>query len=1277
MNKISLLFFCFFQVLLQAKDIQFNRDVRPILSGKCFHCHGPSEKFRKADLRLDLPEDAFFEKDGISAIVPGSTDESEAWHRIMSDDPDEIMPPPESKKEMTEAEKEIITKWIEQGAKWEGHWSYLPVLKPAIPKTSNPQWAKNEIDAFILKKLDSLELKPSTEADKRTLIRRAYLDLTGLPPRPAEINDFLNDNSQNAYEKVVDRLLASDEYAERMTLVWMDAARYGDTSVFHDDGPRDMWPWRDWVLRAYRDNKPFDEFTIEQIAGDLLPEASLDQKIASGFNRNHATTDEGGAIAEEFRVEYVVDRVKTTSNVWLGMTFECAQCHDHMYDPFSQQEYYQMFAFFNNNADPGMQTRRGNTAPTVEIVTPERKKQLESSENALRVANTKLNTRRKQSQKPFSDWFSQCSVELKNKPGFLDPAGLVGFFPFDRLDLENNQSDIGVTEADSTTLYGSPVKVMDAKFKGGIRIEKNAFAEVSDFGDFEHNQPFSLSAWIKPTNIQLSGAVMGRMDEANKFRGYDLWIEGGRPGMHVIHAWPDNAMKVVAKNQLKENRWQHVCVTYDGKASANSVEIYVDGKKQEKAHSHTKLKKSTIRTDKPFRIGRRYKSAQLNDTEIDDIRVYNRILPAGEIASVMELSYRFIELPKGLVSSIDFNQLEGKVFKDSKNPKTTYSIHGKAKQTELGKVASGFKIENSGFLESKSAGVLEYNQAFSWSVWIKSPKKVSGAILSKMDETAKHRGYDLWIEGGRPGIHIVNQWPENAIKVVAKPELPLNQWNHLCVTYDGSGKAAGIKIFVNGTNQAKDIAQDELNATIRTAKSFRIGRRFHGAASNGVEIDEVGLYHRVLNYKEVARLSKIDPLPPLFASSLKSLPNAQRNLVHDEYLNRFDKQYKSLLSERNSKQTQLNQLRNQKLTSMIMGDNPANKMRKTYLLVRGQYSSPDESKEIQPNTPKFLPAMKTEADKNRLGLAKWLTDKENPLTPRVTVNRYWQTIFGRGLSNTPSDFGSQGSWPTHPDLLNWLAADFIEHDWDVKRMIKKLVTSATYRQSSLITQDHLKKDPQNLYFARAPRFRIMGEFVRDQALYVSGLLKKQFGGPGVKPYQPEGLWSEVSLNAGRKFVQDKGDKVYRRSMYTYWKRSAPQPAMLAFDTPTREICTIQRQRTNTPMQSLVTLNDIQFVEASRFFAQRVLLTGPKDFSGRVDRAFELATGRPADELRQRVMKKAYEKQLAVFTQYPEQAEQLLALGESPRDMSIQSQEHATWTVLASMILNLDETMNRE
>ena len=761
-----------------AGEVSFNRDIRSILSSKCFFCHGPSEKSRKANLRLDLSEEAF-----PTAFVKGSLEDSEAWHRIISNDEDDIMPPPEFKKELTEVEINTIKQWIEEGAKWEEHWSYLPVTKPNNDTEST--WVINSIDKFILSELKKQDLAPSTEADKRTLIRRLYLDLTGLPPTIKDIDNFLNNKSTNTYEQLVDKLLASEAYAERMTLVWMDAARYGDTSVFHDDGPRTMWPWRDWVLNAYKSNMPFDQFSLEQLAGDLLPNATLSQKIASGFNRNHATTDEGGVIPEEFRVEYVVDRVKTTGNVWMGLTMECAQCHDHKYDPISQKEYYQFYAFYNNNADPGMQTRNGNTAPMLEIYPDHPKRR----------------------------------ADLKNK----------------------------------------------------IKTEGNTLI----------------------ANLFINPAVVGRASR------------------------------------------------------------------------------------------------------------------------------------------------------------------------------EGHKLKN--------------------------------------------------------------------------------------------------------------------------------------------ELDE------------------------------------------------------------------LNKL---KTTSMIMGDNTSDKMRKTYVLMRGQYASPDKSKEIYPDTPKFLPPMKAGLPKNRLGLAKWLVDKDNPLTARVTVNRHWQTIFGSALVSTPGDFGSQGAWPSNMNLLNYLAADFVENNFDVKRSIKQMVMSATYRQSSVTIPIHMEKDPTNLYYARAPRFRLLGEFVRDNALSISGLLNTTVGGASVKPYQPEGLWNEVSLNGDRRFVRDDGEKLYRKSMYTYWKRSAPHPGMLAFDAPTRETCTIQRQNTNTPMQALVTLNDEQFVEASRAFAEKILVSNNSTFENKLDFAFETATGRLADSIRKNVFTELYNYQKKIFDTEPQRATDLLSIGDHKSNM-LDKAEHATWTILASTILNLDETLNRE
>tara|TARA_Y100000588_G_scaffold227062_1_gene240881 strand:- start:212 stop:3346 length:3135 start_codon:yes stop_codon:yes gene_type:complete len=1037
--------------------VKFNRDVRPILSSKCFHCHGPSEKSRKAKLRLDVEESAFADRNGVKAVVAGNLQDSELWHRIVHKDPDERMPPPESKKDLSQDEVKILEKWIEQGAKWEGHWSFLPVQKPALPEVKTKTWETNSIDRFILARLEANGLQPSPEADRRTLIRRLHLDLAGLPPTPEEVQAFLADKSPQAYEKVVDHLLASDEYAERMTLIWMDAARYGDTSVFHDDGPRTMWPWRDWVLHAYRDNMPFDQFSIEQLAGDLLPEASVQQKIASGFNRNHATTDEGGVIAEEFRVEYVVDRVKTTGNVWMGLTMECAQCHSHKYDPISHKEYYQFYAFYNNNSDPGMQTRRGNQAPVVNVVDVGQSKKIAAIEKRKDELAKKLQARKKDAVAAFDEWADEQFLEVaeKGEKKPLEPGGLVAHLPLDSFD-KNLTKDL-VRKQGENKLHGKAKVIGAGKFGGGLKIEGNGFVEVKGFGDFEWNQPFSYGCWIKAPNGNQNGCVLGKMDEGNSYRGYDLWLQNGFAGAHVISKWQENAVKVVSKKRITAKKWQH-----------------------------------------------------------------------------------------------------------------------------------------------------------------------------------------------------------------------------LFVTYDGSGSAAGTQLYINGEKQQKTVEADGLNASIVTKKPLRLGRRFNSSFSNGVEIDDVRFYDRALSDAEVKSLSGSDPIGPLLAISKADRTPAQTNALLEHYLNSLDQPYKDIVAQRRKLDGELAGLnKGSKVTSMVMADNPQNKMRKTYLLMRGNYASPDKSAEIAAGTPAFLPEMDEDLPKTRLGMAKWLMSPEHPLTARVTANRHWQTIFGRGIVDSPSDFGSQGSWPTHPELLDWLAADLRDNGWNVKRAIKQMVMSATYRQSSVTSEEHLEKDPLNRLLVRAPRFRLMGEFVRDNALAVSGLLNKQFGGAGVKPYQPPGLWVEVSLSGGRRFSRDKGEKLYRRSMYTYWKRSAPHPGLMAFDTPTREKCVLQRQRTNTPMQALVTLNDEQFVEAARHFAQRILKSDKKDFASRLDLAFELATSRPADDLRKQVLQAAHDEQLSIFKAEPDRATKLLAVGESKRDESLDSAEHAAWTIVAGMILNLDETLNRE
>lgn len=839
-----------------------------------------------------------------------------------------------------------------------------------------------------------------------------------------------------------------------MTLAWMDAARYGDSSVFHDDGVRFMWPWRDWTIKSYNDNKRFDKFTIEQLAGDQIENASIEQKVASGFNRNHGTTDEGGAIDEEYRVEYNVDRVKTTSNVWLGLTMECAQCHDHKYDPISQEEYFQFYAFYNNNADPGMQTRRGNQAPVVNVVSEEQKKKKVGLEKKNAALSRQQDDRKKQAKGGFEDWVEEQFLNAGEKKNAVAPTGLVSHLPLDS--FEKNLTPDLARDTTDCRLHGNAKALKSAKFGGGLKIEGGGFVEVKGFNDPQWNKPFSYGCWVKISNPNQSGAIFAKMDEGNDYRGFDLWLQGGKPGTHIIHKWQDNAVKVVGKKKLTVKKWQH-----------------------------------------------------------------------------------------------------------------------------------------------------------------------------------------------------------------------------LFVTYDGSGRAAGTKVFLNGAKLDHTIEADGLTATIETDKPLRLGRRFSTSQVNGVEMDDVRFYDRELTAIEVKGLFGSDAISPLLALAASERTPAQTKTLFEHYLITLDKPYQSLANEKNKVSGELASLSKSKITSMIMADNPANKMRKTYLLMRGQYSSPDKSKEISANTPSFLPAMNKDTPRNRLGMAQWLVDPDHPLTARVAANRHWQTIFGRGLTDSPSDFGAQGSWPTHPGLIDWLAADFRDNGWDVKRAIKQIVSSATYRQSSRTTEQLLAKDPVNLHYARAPRFRIMGEFVRDNALAISGLLNRKFGGSGVKPYQPPGLWVEVSLSGGRKFIRDKGENLYRRSMYTYWKRSAPQPALMAFDTPSRETCVLQRQRTNTPMQALVTLNDDQFVEASRHFARRILQSERKTFEDKLNFAFEWATGRPADQLRIDVLKRIHEEQSKTFKENPTQADEFLSVGESPRDTKLDPYEHATWTLIASMILNLDETMNRE
>jgi hypothetical protein len=1026
------------------QTIQFNRDVRPILSASCYECHGPDSSHREAELRFDQPESATANRDGHYAIKPGDVAHSELWSRVNSTDADVRMPPPDSNQQLTSQQVVILKKWIEQGAKYQRHWSLIRPQSPDVPGTDNDR-VQHPIDAFILAGLNSDGPGLSTKATKEILIRRVTFDLTGLPPTPADVDTFVRDQAANAFENVVDRLLASDAYGERMALMWMDAARYGDTSVFHADGPRDMWPWRDWVIEAYNSNKSFKDFTIEQLAGDLLPNSTIKQKIASGFNRNHGTTDEGGAIDEEYRVEYAVDRVKTMSMVWLGLTLECAQCHDHKYDPLTQREYYQMFAFFNQASDKGMQTRNGNAEPKIDVPNFAKQQLVDPLRKQIDEKRAQLTKRASAANPEFQTWLTDAS--------------------------------------------------------------ENAM----------------------PVTVPQDAFVLFTLDEGKGRR-----------------------------------------ITSTG---ASKVQGNIKGK------------------------------------------------------------------PK---------------WKDGHNGKC-------------------LELDSKTYVDVGSSGDFERTDAFSYGAWLSINTDSGAAPIARMDNNHSYRGWDLHFNQRYAEVHIVNTWPANAIKVRTKNQIKSKQWQHVFVTYDGSSKAAGVKIYFDGVEQEWTIEQNGLTGSIKTDKPLYLGRRNPDSPFKG-QIDDVRIYTRRLAAAEVAAIAGADPIAPILALKPGDRSEQQVRLLKDYFLSAIDQPSRTINSELSKLQTQLADATQPISSAMVMKDVETPRM--TYVLDRGHYASPKKDSPVEPGTPAALPAFPQDAPRNRLGLAQWLTDPQHPLTARVTVNRYWQMLFGTGLVKTAADFGAQGEWPSHPELLDWLAADFVRNGWDVKRTLKQMVMSAAYRQSSRVSSELLFRDPENRLISRGPRFRLQGEFIRDNALAISGLLVNTIGGPGVKPYQPPGLWNEVSLSGNVRFKQDKGGKLYRRSMYTYWKRSSPAPAMLIFDTPTREKCVVRRDRTNTPLQALVTLNDPQYVEAARVLAERMMKEGGKSIADRIRFAYRLATARQAKDSLVDLLTNTYRTELKTFQSDGEQANALLAVGEHKRDETLDAAEHAAWTIIASLILNLDETLTR-
>jgi len=1028
-------------VMLCAEGaLQFNRDVRPILSDKCFHCHGPEAAAKNIPLRLDVEADAKRDLGGRRAVVAGKPEASEMIRRVTADKVALRMPPAYSGLKLTETEIETLRNWIAQGSKWQKHWSFLPPERSPLPAVRKAGWVRNPIDSFVLARLERDGLAPSPEAARETLLRRVTLDLTGLPLTPAEVDAFVRDRSAGAYEKVVDRLLASPRYGERMAARWLDAARYADSNGYQYDGERMMWRWRDWVIDAFNRNQRFDQFTLEQIAGDMLPNATMEQKIATGFNRNHRANTEDGIIQEEYAVEYVVDRVETTGTVFLGLTIGCARCHNHKYDPFTQKEFYQLFAYFNNIPEMGRAMKYGNSPPIVPAPTQEQQAQLAEMESRIRAVEKTL------------------------------------------------------------AQHDADVDRLQRAWEGGLRTAELAY-------------------WAPSAGLEAAFTL--DRPGAGKAIGGELTYRPGRIGQ---------------------------AAAFDGK------------------------------------------------------------------------------------THLDFGD------------------------------TAGFDIED----------------RFTISAWINAADVLDGPIVTRMADNSKGRGYGLHLNQGKVHAHITSNWDDDAIRMESERALEPGRWHHLLMTYTGSRMAEGVSVYVDGRRIAMKVENDTLyrpfrNAGRRFTEPFRIGggwgaaRRFRGL------IHEVRMYGRVVNQQEIEALALGEPL-----NKMAHKPEAERTAIEKLHLRSYflENQAAPEVREAWSRLTAL-KIEKEKLersfpTVMVMAERPAPK--DTFLLNRGAYDKPGEK--VQPGVPAVLPTLPTGVPNNRLGFARWLVDPANPLTARVAVNRFWQMYFGTGLVKTTEDFGQQGEWPSHPELLDWLATEFVRTGWDVKAMQKLIVTSAAYRQSSKATPELMQRDPDNRLLARGPRFRLAAETIRDQALFAAGLLFEKLGGPSVKPYQPDGLWKEISMQ-DMDYNTSRGGDLYRRGLYTFWKRTIAPPMMMNFDSANRESCVVRETRTNTPLQALNLMNDVTFLEAARLVGERMLKEGGSDDAARLRHGFRLVMARAPSASEEQVLTDSLRFHRDYFAGNPSEVKSYLGHGDRRHDPALDGREVAAFASVASLILNLDEAVTKE
>ncbi len=1042
----------------KTSSVDFQRQIRPILSDNCFLCHGPDKSTRLVGLRLDTHEGMFEQRKNGVPIVPGKPEESLIIKRIFAEKPALIMPPTYSHKTLNAEHKEMIRRWIEQGAEWKEQWAFTAPVRPALPDVKAVDWPRNPIDRFILAKLEANGLQPALHADRRALIRRLSLDITGLPPEPAEVETFANDPSEDAYEKLVDRLFVSPHYGEHRARYWLDAARYADTHGIHIDNFREMWPYRDWVINAFNRNLPFDRFTIEQLAGDLLPNPSLEQKIASGFHRCNVTTNEGGVIPEEVAAIYAKDRVDTTGTVWLGLTVGCATCHDHKFDPISQKEYYSLAAFFRNTTQNPLDGNIPDTPPMIVVPRPEDRDRWERLVGERMSLEKRLELARAGQNPAFEAWLRSPARAAIQAP-FSSSSQVFEIAVNRRPTVSRNRQRTPITLPATVTIAEGP----EGSGKALLFGEKG-FVKVPNLPEIDAGKPFTIST-----------------------------------------------------------------------------------------------------------------------------RVY---------------------LPK----------------------KQTYVI------------ASQYEPEK------------------------EKPK----------DARDRRRGWSIEIGGQGPSIRLAGA-KGKYISARPGPDYKLQpaNWYHLVFTNDGSRDRLGLSVYVNGKlvptrGTGEDLEPLESSAVTRSP--LLLGNDKKKFFEQGA-IAEFRVLDRHVDEQQAELLSVWSTIAASRPARNSQPTDPQRAALKVYYLYQRDPATRETVTRLRAIDSERYSIRRRSAVTLVMQERADSKP-VAHILFRGQYDQPRE--EVEPNVPAVLPAMLASVPRSRLGLAKWLMDPSNPLTARVTVNRFWQEIYGTGIVKTTEDFGSQGEPPSHPELLDWMAVEFRESGWDVKNLLKLIVTSATYQQAASTTEEKLRKDPENRWLSRGPRFRMDAEMVRDYALAASGLLVPAIGGPSVKPYQPTGVWETVAMEESntRLYKPDHGDKLYRRSMYTFWKRSAPPASMDIFNAPTREVCTVRRERTNTPLQALVTMNDPQFVEAARTLAQRAILNAKTDLDQEMNFMASRLLARSFDEKEREIVKRSYRDYLSHYDAHPSDAAKLLNTGESKADQRLPKPEFAALTMVASELMNLDEILNK-